>query len=353
MKLTIAQKLILITFLTSSGVICSVVAVLRCFSAFPNQLPAHDLSIVLICMLASAWCAFSSLLLCRSILANIEILLVCARQLIAGNLSSRVSENDRNFDELGELAKHFNLLAALLEKRDRAQKQWLSDTSHELRTPLTILRAQIEALQDGIQEVNEHTLAVLHNEVMSLSSLMDVVHDLAKSDLKELRFRYSQVDITQILNETIKDFSHRFEEKELALDTSELPNGRWLTQADSGRIKQLFSHLLENAVNYTNTGGIIKVSGTTLANQFQIVLDDSSPGVPVNLLDRIFDRFYRLEGSRNRAFGGAGLGLAISKVIVSEHGGTIEAEPSKLGGLRMQLRLPIGESPTGKSSGKS
>lgn len=352
MKLTIAQKLISITMLTAFGVVCSLLAVLKCASVLPNQLPLHDVFFVLLCMLASAWCAFTSLLICRSILASIDTLLICARQLIAGNLSTRIADNDRNMDELGDLAKHFNLLAALLEQRDRAQKQWLSDTSHELRTPLTILRAQIEALQDGIQEANEQTLSVLHKEVLSLSDLMDVVHDLAKSDLKQLRFRFSQVDLSEILNETIVNYSQKFEEKKLALDLSELPREHWITQADSSRIKQLFSNLFENALNYTNAGGTVKISGTAQADQLQIVLDDSSPGVPPNSIDRIFDRFYRLEESRNRAFGGAGLGLAISKVIVSEHGGTIEAEPSALGGLRMQLSFPFGEAMRG-SSGKS
>ena len=126
-----------------------------------------------------------SCLLCRNILSSIDTLLICARQLTAGNLSSRIMDSGKQHDELGELSRQFNLLAASIEKKDRAQRKWLTDTSHELRTPLAILRAQIEALQDGVQEANEQTLAVLHKEVLWLSHLMDIVHESGKAEQKE------------------------------------------------------------------------------------------------------------------------------------------------------------------------
>lgn len=185
MKLTITQKMISIASLSATGVACSIAAIVQCSILILNQALTQELSALLICLVLCLMSTLMSCLLCRNILSSIDTLLICARQLTAGNLSSRIMDSGKQHDELGELSRQFNLLAASIEKKDRAQRKWLTDTSHELRTPLAILRAQIEALQDGVQEANEQTLAVLHKEVLWLSHLMDIVHESGKAEQKE------------------------------------------------------------------------------------------------------------------------------------------------------------------------
>jgi signal transduction histidine kinase len=185
MKLTVTQKMILIASLSAIGVVCSVTAVVQCFILMLSQVLSQEMVVTFICLIGCALSTLLSCFLCRNILGSIDTLLICARQLSAGNLSARIIESGKQHDELGELASQFNLLAASIEQKDRAQRKWLTDTSHELRTPLAILRAQIEALQDGVQEANEQTLSVLHKEVLWLSHLMDIVHESGKAEQKE------------------------------------------------------------------------------------------------------------------------------------------------------------------------
>jgi signal transduction histidine kinase len=185
MKLTITQRMILIASLSAISVVCSIAATLQCYMLGLSQVFSKEMLLIITCLLACAVSTLVSCILCRNILGSIDTFLICARQLAAGNLSLRIIRNGKQHDELGELAQQFNLLAASIELKDQAQRKWLTDTSHELRTPLAILRAQIEALQDGVQEANEQTLSVLHKEVLWLSHLMDIVHESGKAEKKE------------------------------------------------------------------------------------------------------------------------------------------------------------------------
>jgi two-component system sensor histidine kinase BaeS len=154
------------------------------------------------------------------------------------------------------------------------------------------------------------------------------------------------MDICTCLHDAVSSFEDRFKDRNITVDTSELAESGLIINGDSNRIKQVFINLLENSLRYTDDGGTIKISSKKdhpQENPSQVVIrfEDSAPAVPQAVIEQIFERFFRVESSRSRDFGGAGLGLSISKSIVEAHNGAISAAPSVLGGLKIEIRLPL------------
>lgn len=293
-----------------------------------------------VCIIAFSFAALAGLLMSQDLVSAINILVQGTRQLNAGNYKTRI--NLMRTDELGQLAHDFNCLADTLDEHDRAQRQWIADTSHELRTPIAVLRAQVEALQDGVQEANSRTLGVLHGEIMTLSKLVDDLYLLAKSDVGKLRYDFVPVDLTALVMDIVDGFEERFDSKNIDVELRGLDHAR-IVSADASRLRQLFYNLFENSVRYTNAEGKLCVTIKDEGLFVVILIDDSPPGISEEALAKIFERFFRGEMSRSRDFGGAGLGLAICRTIVDGHQGTIGASHSPLGGLRVEIKFPIFE----------
>ncbi|MBF0154902.1 MAG: response regulator [Magnetococcales bacterium] len=236
---------------------------------------------------------------------------------------------------------HLALSAALKsqEEQNLNRRRWMADISHELRTPLAVLRAQVEAMQDGIHPADATTLGVLHGEVMGLSRLVDDLYLLARADLGALSVEMNPVEPLAILEDLLESFAQRLAGAGITLEMH-LPAERpWVTLGDPRRLRHLLTNLVENSVRYTDAGGRLLVTVVVEADALLVRFDDTPPPVPVEELPRLFDRFYRAESSRSRDHGGSGLGLAICQGIVAAHGGTIAAAPSPLGGLRIDVVL--------------
>lgn len=227
-----------------------------------------------------------------------------------------------------------------LNTQEQDQKQWMADTSHELRTPIAILRAQVEAFQDGVQEVTPKTLQVLHTEIMGLSKLVDDLHWLSRFDVGSLKHSFVPVDVVSTLHDVSDLFEERYAEKELTIDKSGITSESCTVYADNNRMRQVFINLLENSLRYTDKGGKLKFSIEKSPTAIVLRFDDSHPGIPEELLPKVFDRFFRVESSRSRELGGSGLGLAICKTIIEAHSGSINASKSDLGGIRIEIILP-------------
>jgi len=244
-------------------------------------------------------------------------------------------------DELGQLALNFNDMAAALEQSEQARRRWVADISHELRTPLALLRGELEALQDGIRPLSLEAVDSLFGDVMRLNRLTDDLYQLSLSDLGALSYRKVQLDPLEILAEDLAALASEFDSHRLRVDfINRLPDPVSI-HADEDRLSQLYRNLLKNSINYTDSGGRLEISAFQQAEQLLIVFADSAPGVAEAEIPHLFDRFYRVEHSRNRHHGGAGLGLAICSNIVQAHGGTIQAKKSALGGLAIHIQLPI------------
>lgn len=277
--------------------------------------------------------------LAKRLVQPIKALVAATRRLAAGEYGTRVPTGGS--DELGQLARDFNSLALTLEKNEQARRRWVADISHELRTPLSVLRGEIEALQDGVRPTNPETLQSLHAEVLHLGRLVDDLYQLALSDVGALTYRKHKLDLGESLREAIDAFHSSFVRKEIAL-AAVIPDAPAIDVfADAERLHQLFSILLDNSLKYTEAGGRLEVRLEFDHGFAGIHFIDSAPGVPEAEIDRLFDRLYRVESSRSRATGGAGLGLAICRNIVEAHEGTVTAKASPLGGLWVTVRLPV------------
>ncbi|MCB1738180.1 MAG: HAMP domain-containing protein [Gammaproteobacteria bacterium] len=247
----------------------------------------------------------------------------------------------RGSDELGRLARDFNDLAMTLERTEQQRRQWVADISHELRTPLAVLRGEIEALIDGVREVGPETLASLHAESLHLGRLIGDLYELSMSDIGALSYRKANIDAFAPLHDAMQSMRPDFDLANIALDTTGLPKTGVDVFADPDRLGQLYKNLLTNTLRYTDPGGQLRIAAAVQGRALHIDFQDSAPGVPEVELSRLFERLYRVEASRNRTTGGAGLGLSISANIVAAHEGRIEARPSPLGGVWIHVELPL------------
>ncbi|PVZ81158.1 two-component system sensor histidine kinase BaeA [Serratia sp. S1B] len=275
-------------------------------------------------------------LMSRGLLAPVKRLVAGTHQLAAGDFSTRVTVNSQ--DELGRLAQDFNHLAISLEKNEQMRREFMADIAHELRTPLAVLRGELEALQDGVRQPTPDSLNSLQAEVSTLTKLVDDLHQLSLSDRGALAYRKLPVDCVHLVQIAVAAFRERFQAKQLQIITH-LPAEAPLF-GDPDRLNQLFNNLLENSLRYTDAGGKLEITLECLPGRVRMYWQDSAPGISDQQLVRIFERFYRTEGSRNRASGGSGLGLSICQNIVEAHGGMIGAQHSPFGGVSITVDLP-------------
>ncbi|WP_312329229.1 envelope stress sensor histidine kinase BaeS [Atlantibacter hermannii] len=295
----------------------------------------------LIVALSTLLAAAATLLLARGLLAPVKRLVEGTHQLAAGNFSTRVATNSQ--DELGKLAQDFNQLASTLEKNQQMRRDFMADISHELRTPLAVLRGELEAIQDGVRQFTPESVASLQAEVGTLTKLVDDLHQLSLSDEGALAYQKAPVDIVNLLEVAAGAFRERFLARGLQISLS-LPEHA-VVFGDGDRLMQLFNNLLENSLRYTDAGGELQIQGRIDAHTLRLTFSDSAPGVTDAQMGKLFERFYRAEGSRSRASGGSGLGLAICVNIVAAHNGTLHADHSPLGGISVTVSLPLDELP--------
>ena len=279
-----------------------------------------------------------SIVLTSRILKPIRNFSLAAHRLAAGDYGIRLEVDSS--DEVGRLAADFNRMALTLEKNEALRRRLVADVSHELRTPVAILRAELEALGDKVRDLSAESLKSLQTEVALLGKLITDLHELSMADLGALAYRMARVDIADLLRWRVAAFQDRYAGNGIAIETS-IPERALNIDADEIRIQQLLNNLLENSLRYTDRGGCVRVLCHAQANTVIIDVQDSAPGVPEELLPRLFERFYRVDASRNRASGGSGLGLAIARSVVQAHAGEIRASGSPLGGLWIRVTLPI------------
>ncbi|SFD19659.1 two-component system, OmpR family, sensor histidine kinase BaeS [Pseudomonas citronellolis] len=304
-----------------------------------NQLRS-SLLIGLACLLATAVIAWW---LTRSLLRPIRQVAGATHRLAAGDYAIQLPV--RSADEAGQLAADFNRMAATLASNERLRRDFMADISHELRTPLAVMRAELEAMEDGIRPLDGAALRSLQAEVGALAKLVDDLFDLSLAEVGGPTYRRERIDLRVLLPVVADAFRAGFAERGLALDV-ELPDEPLWVLGDESRLGQLLHNLLENSRRYTDPGGRTVLRALREGERVLVQCEDSAPGVDAAALERLFERFYRAERSRNRASGGTGLGLAICRGIAEVHGGRLSARASSMGGLLMTLELPqAGDAP--------
>jgi signal transduction histidine kinase len=255
-------------------------------------------------------------------------------------LNRRVGWSGRN-DEVGKLADSFDEMLGRLEQGYARERQFISDASHELKTPLTIINANAQMLErwaDRDPDVRAESLAAIKNESGALARMVSGMLVLAKAEAGDAIQRES-VNLESVIAEAVAAASHRASEKNLALDFTPQP-GRYLVFGNADLLRQLFGNLVENALKFTETGGVRVTLAAAGGSAVAEVLD-SGVGIEEAELERIFDRFYRTDKSRDRAVPGTGLGLAIVRSIARVHDGSVTARARPEGGTAFVVTIPL------------
>jgi len=281
-------------------------------------------------------------LLARRIVRPVEALADAARDLGAGDLSRRVEVASE--DELGRLARAFNDMAAALERAEALRRRMVADVAHELRTPLAALRAQLEAIEDGLAEASPEAVASLVEDTVHLAGLVDDLQDLALAEAGRLALTRRALDLEEEIRAAARSLGLESGPcLRLEVD-GELP----AVEADPRRLRQIFHNLLENARTHGASGTperpihVAVRSTEERPAMVEVTLRDHGPGIPDDEPSRIFERFHRGDPARARRAGGGGggLGLAIVKALVELHGGSVGAENSPGGGAAVIVTLP-------------
>ena len=246
-------------------------------------------------------------------------------------------------DEIGDVVRNVNAMAESLQRIEGARRRWMADLSHELRTPLAVLRGEIEALVDGVRPLTPGAVASLQEDTLRLADLVDDLHLLAMADLQGLPCTFDETDARELVHNVLQRHQGVAAQAGLSLTWARAPDatGPVRVHWDRRRIEQVLSNLLQNSLRYTDAPGRITMDLRTTPGCVQLIVEDSAPGLAPQDLARIFEPLYRADTARSRHNGGSGLGLAISAAIVHAHGGLISAHPSPLGGLRIEVDLPI------------
>jgi signal transduction histidine kinase len=288
-------------------------------------------------LLAVVVAAVVTLITSRRILSPAESLAHAARALSRGDFSQRVQV--RSNDEFGDLAIAFNAMAADLERTEQLRRNLVADVAHELRTPLSNIQGHLEAIRDGLLPAEPATLDSIYEEVLLLARLVEDLQELTLAEAGQLTLLGQQADVADIARRAAAAAQPQAESRRLAIET-DLPASPATAYVDPERIGQVLRNLLSNAITHTPEGGRITVELKDQANEVRVTVSDTGIGIPAEDLSYVFERFYRVDRSRVRATGGAGLGLTIAKRLVEAHGGTISVE-SELGkGSRFTFTLP-------------
>jgi signal transduction histidine kinase len=262
-----------------------------------------------------------------------------ARRMARGDYSLRVRATSR--DEVGELAKAFNHMAADLEAVDERRRELIANVSHELRTPITALQGVLENLVDGVSEPDPATLKSALAQTERLGRLVGELLDLSKVDAGAVPLKWEEFDLRLFLADALSDASLSNPTVHFVLDDSAAPA---TVKADPARLHQVFANLLDNAARHSPAGGTVTVSANRGVNVTVFDVADRGTGIPPSQRDRVFERFFtnssrQMPGGTD---GGTGLGLAIARWVVGLHHGTIAiVDPPDGVGCRVRITLPV------------
>lgn len=298
-------------------------------------------------------------LLARQIIAPVTALTHAAQQVADGATDARLPVTNQN--ELGQMSATFNQMAEALATQRALRQRLVNDLSHELNTPLSVIQLEMQALRDGLQTPTQ-AFDQVQGEIELLRNLVRDLNNLEATDNGCFRLQGEPVDLVALAQRAIKRWQAKVENKGVTLTLTPSADLLPITEADPARLLQVLGNLLDNALRHTETGGAIAVAcqvatlaGLALPPAYRpspasaepglvVTVSDTGCGIPTADLPHLFERFYRVDSSRNRQSGGRGLGLAIVRQIIVAHGGHVWAQSVEGEGSRFGFWLPITES---------
>jgi len=265
----------------------------------------------------------------------IDRVIITAKLIAKGDYTQKSNEKTTT-KEIIELVGAINNLSSTLQEQEELRKRLTSDVAHELRTPLATLQSHLEAMIDGIWEPTSDRLKGCHEEIVRLSKMVGEIQLLTKYEGEVKNIDMTEFDLGDLALNVAMDFENQFKNKCVKISV----NGRGSIIADCDKLRQVIINLLSNALKYTNDGGKVEVVIEDKENSIIIKVKDNGCGISKEDLPYIFERFYRADKSRNRLTGGAGIGLAIVKAIITAHNGSLQVESVVNIGTTFTISLP-------------
>lgn len=261
-----------------------------------------------------------------------------SRRIASGRYAERVAV--ASDDEIGALAETFNTMAASLEATERRRLQLVGDVAHELRTPLATLDGYLEGLEDGVIPAEAKTWALLRGETIRLTRMVNDLQELWRAEARQLPLSIVTLDVASELQTARERFTGQAGAQgiEIRLDPA---GGRLAVRADEARLRQILDNFLSNAIRYSARDSVVTMAARGEDGDVAISVTDQGPGLAPEQLERVFERFYRVDPSRSRALGGSGIGLAIARALAEAMGGSVHAQSEGEGrGATFQVVLP-------------
>jgi heavy metal sensor kinase len=279
------------------------------------------------------------------VLKPVERIRQTAQEIEESDLSRRIESGGE--DELGRLASTLNIMIGRLEAAFSRQRQFTADASHELRTPLAIVQAEstLALRKKRAPEDYRKSLELISQEADHMAAVVGKLLYLARIDAGKEQINFEKINLKAILAEISSDIETLAGEKGIEFTLAPMED-LWI-EADRVKLEQLFLNLLENAIRYTPSGGVVSVAMVMDGKQALVAIKDTGIGIPQEHMPHLFERFYRVDKARSRAEGGAGLGLAICKHIVQVHHGKIEVESQVGQGSIFTVYLPLADGKDG------
>jgi two-component system sensor histidine kinase BaeS len=263
-----------------------------------------------------------------------------ASEIAGGRYGSRIPSTGLG-GEFNQLAATFNQLAERLETVEITRRRLLADLAHEMRTPLATIGAYLEALEDGVRDLDDSTLAVLHSSTHRLGRLAEDISAVSRAEEGKLDIHPVPTDPRELIQAASRVAKDSYQTKGVALVAE--PAVAATVSVDPERMAQVLGNLLENALRHTPRGGTVTLTCRSVDGTWvEITVTDSGEGISREHLIHVFDRFYRVDSARNRGQGGSGIGLTIARALVEVHGGRIRAySPGRGRGAAFTVRLPV------------
>lgn len=305
-------------------------------AAEQSFLSTVDTSVLIGALGAAAVAIVVAVLLARHFARPIQELEAAAESMATGVRSERVEPAGPA--EVASLAEAFNRMADSLETSERLRRQLVADVAHELRNPIAAARVHAEGMAEGVLSVEPSRLEAIVTNLVHLTDLVNDLQELSVAEAGGLRYDMTELDIAALARSEAS-WAASIARQGVAIGSTGLEGGL-LIQADERRMGQVLRNLLSNALRHTPSGEVQLSVTRRDDGMVEVSVNDSGEGIPDADLPHVFDRFYRADASRSADTGGSGLGLAIVKSIVEDHGGTVFARRSALGGAEVGFVVP-------------
>lgn len=288
----------------------------------------------------------------RRALRPLDAMATRAEKITAEKLAERLPIANSN-DELGHLGRVFNETLGRLERSFEQLRRFTADASHELRTPLTAIRSvgEVSLQRTGDADYYRDVVGSMLEEANRLTKLVDSLLTMSRADAGRIPLQPTEFCVLDLAMEAASIIEVLAEEKDQTMTID--GDAQVVIRGDRLILRQALINLLDNAVKYSPKGGRVEVRAGAKNGEAFVDVQDSGPGIPAKHRPHVFDRFYRVDKSRSRREGGAGLGLSISQWAVEAHGGSIELDCDHGPGCRFRMRIPIGPDANQKSREKT